>query len=192
MIADKDRSGWFGASDTMYIMGNWKIKTFDEWWKVKLGFIEKQLDNKYTKAGTEYEHKIIDALDIEVEKDKQILLPQYRLRVNLDANTDTTIYEIKTYKAENGFEKPPKKYIEQVQVQMFATGLRDAYIIAYPMTNEHYENYFLDIDKSLIKRFRIEYDGNFITKYMQRLIYLKDCLIKGVFPDAREIRLNQC
>ena len=37
MIADQDRSGWFGASDTSYVMGNWHTKTFKDWWLKKMG-----------------------------------------------------------------------------------------------------------------------------------------------------------
>lgn len=37
MIRNHDRSGWFGASDTATIMGNWNTDTFRRWWLVKLG-----------------------------------------------------------------------------------------------------------------------------------------------------------
>jgi len=40
MITNKDRSGWFGASDTSTIVGNYKTKTFKKWWLVKLGLSE--------------------------------------------------------------------------------------------------------------------------------------------------------
>ena len=37
MIHNQDRSGWFGASDTARIMGNWNTQTFARWWGEKLG-----------------------------------------------------------------------------------------------------------------------------------------------------------
>lgn len=37
MIHNHDRSKWFGASDTSTIMGRWDTKTFERFWRVKLG-----------------------------------------------------------------------------------------------------------------------------------------------------------
>ena len=100
MIKNKNRSYYIGASDTKYVMMNWNTKTFKKWWLIKLGLDENNYQNKYTKAGTNYEHKIIDALNIpNIEKDKQIIVLE-RLRINLDANTKNEIHEIKT-----GFEQ---------------------------------------------------------------------------------------
>ena len=58
MITNKDRSGWFGASDTKFIVGNYDTKTFLKWWLTKLGLSENNFSNKYTEAGTAYEHRI--------------------------------------------------------------------------------------------------------------------------------------
>ena len=46
MLSDKDRSGYFGASDTSYIIGNWKTKTFTNWWLVKLGLAQNNFTNE--------------------------------------------------------------------------------------------------------------------------------------------------
>ena len=90
MISNKDRSGYIGASDTKFVIGNWSTKTFEKWWMKKIGIETKSFSNKYTSAGNNFEHKIIDALDIpNIEKDKQII--KGRLRVNLDANTKEKI-----------------------------------------------------------------------------------------------------
>ena len=134
-------------------------------------------------AGTIYEHKILEALNIpSLEFDKQIIVEDLRLRVNLDGNTKDTIYECKTYK-NNKLFKPSKRYIQQVNVQMYATGFRKAYIVAYPFTEEYYKNYFLDIEKEKIEYFQINYDEKFICEeYLPKLKYLRDCLIKGVLP----------
>lgn len=182
MIASKDRSGYFGASDTKYIVGNWKTKTFQNWWLVKLGIIQNNFENKYTMAGTNYEHKILDSLDIpDLEKDKQIIID--KLRVNLDGNTKNKIYEVKTYNYKKGFNLS-KDYIQQVLVQMYATGIRDAEIVAYGLLESDYNNYLHNIDSERLSFYKIEYDSDFIEKiYLPKLDYLKECLESGAMPN---------
>lgn len=182
MIADQDRSGWFGASDTDKITGNWKTATFEKWWMQKIGINRDRIDNKFTLAGTHYEHRILESLDIPMELDKQIILEDLLLRVNLDGNTEDTIFECKTYRFEKGF-KLPRKYINQVQVQMFASGLRKAKIIAYGLTEGDYENFFHDIDPERRIEFDIPYDERWINEaYLPKLKYLAECLREGRFP----------
>ena len=56
MIHDKDRSGWFGASDSYKIINpNHGTKTWQEWWRVKLGIEENPFQ------GNEYTHSVIIA-----------------------------------------------------------------------------------------------------------------------------------
>lgn len=180
MIASKDRSYYIGASDTSYVVGNWNTKSFDRWYGVKLGIYSMDYSNDAMKAGTAYEHKILESLGKRIEMDRQII--QGRLRVNLDGNTDTTIYEVKTYKLEKGF-KVSKGYYRQVQVEMYATGLRKAYIVAYGLLEEDYRNFYRDIDESRLSLHEISYDENFIQQiYLPRLRYLSQCLEKGIFP----------
>lgn len=182
MIADKDRSGYFGASDTDKIIGNWKTATFEKWWMQKIGINRDHFDNKYTAAGTHYEHRILESLGIPMELDKQIILEDLRLRVNLDGNDTDTNYECKTYKYENGF-KMPKKYINQVQVQMFASGLKKSKIIVYGLTEEDYDNYFNPIDPERLQEHTIAYDEKWIREvYLPKLTYLAECLKEGRFP----------
>jgi hypothetical protein len=182
MIAEKDRSGYFGASDTDKIIGNWKTATFEKWWMQKIGINRDHFDNKYTSAGTHYEHRILESLGIQMELDKQIILDDLRLRVNLDGNDTDTIYECKTYGFEKGF-KMPKKYINQVQVQMFASGLRKAKIVAYGLKEEDYDNYFNEIDPDRRSEFVIEYDEKWVNSvYLPKLTYLAECLKEGRFP----------
>lgn len=132
MIADHDRSGWFGASDTAMIMGNWKTKTFRKWWQQKLGIDQSHFTNTSMLAGTHYEHAILQVIGA-AEMDRQILIPELRLRVNLDGNTGCRIHEVKTYKldgssrkgtalqnrgveiATSGLEAPPRNDIALVQ-----------------------------------------------------------------------------
>lgn len=186
MIASHDRSYYIGASDTQRVVGNWKTRTFEMWWLEKLGFVRNQISTEAMMAGTAYEHRIIDSLGIPgIEKDKQYIAG--RLRVNLDGNTEETIYEIKTYKYQNGF-KVPKHYREQVWVEMFASGIMNAYIVAYGLLEEDYNNFYRDIDSSRLQLFEIPYNEDFISKiYLPRLRYLSDCLDAGRFPKAEEV-----
>ena len=182
MIASHDRSGYFGASDVSFVVGNWSTVTFEKWWMQKLGINRDHFDNKYTSAGTHYEHRILESLGIPMELDKQIILEELKLRVNLDGNDSDTIYECKTYIFEKGF-KVSKKYKEQVQVQMFASGLRKAKIIAYGLMEEDYDNYFNPIDTLRRREFVIEYDERWISEvFLPRLKILVNCLIEGRFP----------
>ena len=180
MITNHDRSGWFGASDASFIMGNWNTKTFVKWWMIKSGITKGEFQNKYTFAGTHYEHKILDFIKVK-KKDRQILKKLLRLRVNLDGEYKKAVYEIKTYKLENGF-KVSKAYWQQVQVQLFATGYRRAYIVAYGLNDDDYKNIFNPIDKNRISFHEVIYDGDFIFDYLKKLKILKKCLKEGVLP----------
>ena len=182
MIESKDRSGYFGASDTDKIIGKWTSDTFAKWWMQKIGINRDNFSNKFTSAGTHLEHRILESLGIPMELDKQIIIEDLRLRVNLDGNTEDTIFECKTYQFEKGF-KLPRKYINQVQVQMFASGLRKAKIIVYGLKDEDYDNYFLDIDPSRRDEIIITYDERWIEEiYLPKLKYLAECLKGGRFP----------
>ena len=182
MIADKDRSGYFGASDVERIIGNYKTATFEKWWMQKIGINRDHFDNKYTSAGTHFEHRILESLGIPMEFDKQVILEDLLLRVNLDGNDSDTIYECKTYGFEKGF-KMPKKYIQQVQVQMFASGFRKAKIIVYGLKEEDYDNYFTPIEEERRSEFVIEYDERWINEvFLPKLTYLAECLKEGRFP----------
>lgn len=190
MIASKDRSGWFGASDTDKIVGNWETATFEKWWMEKLGIMRNDFQNTYLLAGTYLEHRILGSLGIPMEMDKQILMNNLKLRVNLDGNTSDTIYECKTHKDGKPF-RMPKKYTQQVNVQMYATGMRRAFVVVYTLHEEDYENFFLPIDKDRISSYAVEYDEKFIADtYLPRLSYLRDCLAKGTFPDASFYKKN--
>lgn len=183
MIADKDRSGYIGASDVQYVIGNWKTKTWEKWWMEKLGIRSSHFDNMYTIAGTNWEHRILDSLGIpNLEKDKQIIIEDLRLRVNLDGNTPTRIKEVKTYQWEKGF-KVPKKYINQVQVQMFGSKIYGADIVAYGLEDADYQNFFREIDAGRLEEIPVDYDPNWIENvYLPKHRILADCLKKGVFP----------
>lgn len=183
MISDSDRSYYFGASDTDKIIGNTKTKTFEKWWLEKMGLYHNTFTNDAMMAGTYFEHPILDSLGFPIEKDKQIIVEPLRLRVNLDGNTDDTIYEIKTYKLENGF-KLPLKYQRQVWVQMFGTGFRKAKLVAYGLEPEDYKNYLRPIDPERLSFYDISYNEKWINEtYLPRLKYLAKCLDDGEWPD---------
>ena len=118
--------------------------------------------------------------------DRQITIPHLRLRVNLDGNTDDTIYEVKTYQIDKKFEVTDGYYY-QAQIQQLAWKLepsivfRDCegvpdvygknpqlkhhYILAYGLypdeyyteyTDEEIEKGLIPIDKKLIQVFEIK------------------------------------
>ena len=183
MIQNHDRSGWFGASDTDKIIGNWKTATWQKWWLQKMGINRDHFDNRFTLAGTNWEHRILDHLNIPgMEKDKQVLLEELLLRVNLDGNTEDCIYEVKTFQWAKGF-KLPQKYINQVRVQMYATGMRKAKIVAYGLEESDYDNYLRPLDPSRLLIFDIEYDQKWIdTKFLPKLRILAHNLRRGAMP----------
>ena len=183
MISSQDRSYYIGASETDKVIGIWKTRTWLSWWLQKIAIGNSHFNNVYTLAGTHFEHRILESLNIPMEFDKQIILEDLRLRVNLDGNTDECIYECKTFINSKGF-RLPKKYINQVQVQMFASGIHRAEIVAYGLEDEDYKNFFRPIDEERRHIFPISYNSDWIEKvYLPRHLILRDCLVKGVLPD---------
>ena len=183
MIADHDRSGYIGASDTDKVIGNWKTKTWEKWWLQKLGINTDHFDNRYTVAGTNWEHRILDSLRLpDLELDKQIIIEDLKLRVNLDGNTPFRIKEVKTYQWEKGF-RVPQKYRNQVQVQMYVSGIFGADIVAYGLVEADYQNYFRDVDPCRLQQIPVPYDDKWVeTVYLPKHRILADCLKRGVFP----------
>ena len=123
MIQSQDRSGWFGASDTSYIMGNWKTKTFQNWWMTKLGINTSHFTNVAMNAGTYYEHAILDAIG-SPRKDHQIIIPEYGLKVNLDGDGIGRIDEVKTYDFQKVF-KVSKAYNTDAKALQYVNRLSD-------------------------------------------------------------------
>lgn len=163
------------------VVGNWKTKTFEKWFLEKLGLNKNNLSTEAMKAGNNYEHKILESLKIEgLEMDKQIIID--RLRVNLDGNTNTCIYEVKTHKQEKEF-KVSKQYWRQAQVEMYASKIHHLYIVAYALQESDYSNYFNEIDNSRIEKIKVDYDERFIQEeYLPKLKILTNCLKEGKFP----------
>ena len=188
MIASKDRSYYFGASDTDMIMGSWNSESFARWWLQKLSLDHRHFENRYTLAGTNFEHAVLQSIGVpDMELDRQIIIEDLRLRVNLDGNDRDTIYEVKTYELESGYPLP-MKHIQQVQVQMFATGYRRAYIVSYGLTERDYRNYLAPIEKERLQLLSIPYREGWIQKtYLPRLAYLAKCLAEGKFPRIKEM-----
>jgi hypothetical protein len=171
-----------GASDTDRVIGSFDTKTFVNWWLTKEGVASNNFESAEMNAGTHWEHRILESVRDDMEMDKQILIPELHLRINLDGNTENCIYECKTYKADKPF-KVPLKYKRQVWVQMYGSKIRRAYIVAYGLTENDYMNYLAPLDKRRLDLFPIEYDETFIKqKYLPRLRYLAHCLDDGIFP----------
>lgn len=202
MIHNHDRSGWFGASDTAMIMGNWKTQTFEKWWMVKLGLRKDDFSSIAMRTGTEFEHRILESIGVK-KMDRQIRKRRFRLRVNLDGETRSAIYEVKTYGA-NSF-KVSKAYWQQAQVEMYATQSKilsvlnrfvsffggrircrkSLKIVAYHLEADDYQNWFRPVETDRITFHPIEYDQAWIeSEYLPRLKHLAECLRKGVFPDG--------
>lgn len=195
MISSKDRSYWIGASDTKYVMGDWTGDVFYNWMLEKMGLRTNNFSSVALAAGTHWEHKILDYVGAK-RKDHQILIPELRLRVNLDGDSDTHIYEVKTFRHEKGFEIY-RAYWQQVQVQMYAkrmeTGREDitAEISAYGLIEDDYMNYFREIDPDRISRHFIKYDDVFIGWYLKRVKRLCEHLNKGEFPNRKEEQIKK-
>ena len=179
MISDKDRSGWFGASDVGMIMGNWYTKTFENWWLVKLGLRVDNFESDAMKAGTHWEHRVLEHLGVP-NMDRQILIPELKLRVNLDGDDGHIITEVKTHKAEKPY-RLPKAHRQQVLVQMFATGM-EGRVAAYGLLPEDYRNYLRNMDDVRLTLHGVAYDGAFIAKFREKCKRLADCLERGRFP----------
>ena len=189
MIINKNRANWVGASDVHYVMSNWGTKTFLQWWLIKLGVTKNDFSNVYTMAGNAYERRIAQSLGLKMKFDRCVKIPKLRLRVNLDSETNDCIYEIKTHKATEKEWKPPTSYIQQCQVQMFATGKHKCKLVAYPMTEENYNNFFLEVDREKVEVFDIPYDEQWVkNEYLPRLVYLAECLKKRKTPNMREFK----
>lgn len=179
MIHDHDRSGWFGASDTAAIMGNWGTKTFQKFWLQKLGVNRDHFTTLEMETGTAYEHRILEYIGVR-KMDRQIKKRKLRLRVNLDGENASEIFEVKTHKSE--MFKLPRAYWMQAQVEMFATK-KKLQIVAYRLEPEDYRNWFREIDPDRLSFHPIEYDAKWIeTAYLPRLRVLAMCLRKGVMP----------
>ena len=182
MITDHDRSGYFGASDVSYIVGNWQTASFAKWWMVKEGLVSDNFTNDAMLAGTFWEHRILDSLGLPMTYDRQIIIEPLKLRVNLDGESDGKIFEVKTHRADNLF-KPPKKYIQQVWVQMYAAETSEAVIVDYGLRDEEYRNYYLPVDENRIGITPVRYNETWVQEtFLPRLKYLAECLERGEFP----------
>lgn len=187
MITSKDRSGWFGASDTWAVMGNWETDTFARIWLEKLGAVRNTFTSPALQAGTLYEHRVLDALGVPI-RDRQIRIRRLRLRVNLDGEDLEEITEVKTH---GGPFRVTRRYWQQCQVEMYAAGKR-CRIAAYHLLPEDYQNYFNPVDPARITLHPIQRDGEWLEReYLPRLEYLAWCLKKRRTPHANEIFLRR-
>ena len=182
MITDKDRSGWFGGSDIRFILGNYETKSFQNWWLEKLGLRTNTFKNLPMIAGSHYEHKILDSVVPHARKDFQILIPELKLRINLDGDTENMIYEVKTYNMKDEF-KISTYYKYQLQIQMFAKKINQGSIVSYGLLPEDYKNFFNEIDLKRIDFHLFNYNNDFIeNKFLPKIRYLCDCLKKTTMP----------
>lgn len=194
MITNHDRSGWIGASDVQYVLGSWKGKTFERWWREKLGLRGKKFENESMLAGTNWEHKVLESLPVQgMTLDRQILMPEILLRVNLDGNTTGHIYECKTYKIGGASSdiramtrgEVPTRYRNQIQVQMYASKIYEAYLVAYGLVTEDYSNFFRAVDPGRRQLIPVDYDPKWVEEtYLPRHRILSECLKRRCWPDV--------
>ena len=199
MIQDQDRSGWFGASDTKYIMAkNRRTKTWMQWWDVKLGKMESPFTGSiYTRAGNLFEHHILQAINPDMRMDGQIIIEKYLLRTNFDGYCDGIVYEIKTHKSEKEFELIPA-YWMQTQSLMYAyitmhekwflPPFKKLYVASYALRPDEYylEDAEVEIDPSRIILHEVEYDKAWVKgEYLPRLKELARALKKRKYPSER-------
>ena len=195
MIANQDRSGWFGASDTDKVLNtNYKTKTFKQWWAVKLGEQEPDFQgSKYTEAGNKYEHPILLNINEKMNLDRQIKIEKHLLRVNYDGDFNGTIYEVKTHKGDKQYETSTSHW-RQTQVEMYTyktmaeelelPPFKRLYIVSYALTPEEYFKDYdeVEVDFSRIVFHEVKYDKHFIKEeYLPRLKEKARALKKGKF-----------
>lgn len=196
MIHDQDRSGYFGGSDSKYVMAkNRSTATWKKWWETKLGHIEGNMfDTIYTRAGTRWEHPILYSIHPDMAVDGQIIMEKYKLRVNYDGWHDGTIYEIKTHKSSKEFDIT-SYYWQQCQVEMFVyqsmseqwflPKFRELYLVSYALTPDEYyaEEDEISVDKNRLVFHKVKYDKSFIKgEYLPGIRELSKALKKGKYP----------
>lgn len=199
MIHDQDRSGWFGASDTKFVMAeNRNTKTWLRWWETKLGKAEPSFTGSiYTRAGNLYEHHILEAINPDMRMDGQIIIDKLLLRTNYDGYCDGVIYEVKTHKSDKEFEITPA-YLWQCQVeafcykekykQWFLPEFKKIYIVSYALYPDEYycEDGEIGIDPDRIIKHEVKYDKHWVkAEYLPRLKELARALRKGRNPIER-------
>lgn len=192
MISTKSRAYWLGASDASRIVGNRKTETWQKWWTEKLGIYAEHIDNRYTLAGTHYEHKILRAVEkdlgIKLYLDLQLRDERLRVRVNYDGVEvkSATIYECKTFQAGKKF-KVTKDYWRQAQMEMWMLETDKLFIVAYPLEEEYYNNYWLDIDPEKLEYHKVERDDKFIEEILlPNIKELAECIRERRFPKEEE------
>lgn len=183
MITNHDRSGYFGASDTRFVVAkNRTTKSWLEWWNEKLGLQQRDIHTQAMAAGTAWEHKILNAINPEIRQDHQITIEKYRLRVNYDGDKDGVIYEVKTHNFLKEFQVT-KPYWMQAQVEMYAMKTDKLYIVAYGLIDEEYRDYSGKVDDGRINFYPVKYDKGWIqNEYLPSLKELCRALRKGRFP----------
>ena len=184
MIRDRSRSGWVGASDTHALMSSWDSKTFATFMLEKLGLLEKGFSSRRMAAGTFWERRILDAVDVR-KRDRQIRCRRLRLRVNLDGEDTSTVFEVKTH--ENEEFRLTRAYWEQCQVEHYATG-KEVCIVAYRLLPEDIDNYYRELDEERLSIHPIDYDEAWINnEYLPRLRVVARCIKERRWPSEGEI-----
>lgn len=193
MIQSKDRSGYFGASDTKFVVAtNRNTASWKRWWDVKLGTMEsEQFRTKEIDAGNRYEHPILLSINDDMILDGQIIHEKYPIRVNYDGYLNGVIYEVKTHHAEKEFEISTA-YWQQCQVEMyvykemhnswFLPPFEKLYLVSYGLNPDEYTS-DVNIDHNRVKYHPVEFDKGWIKgEYLPKVRELARALKKRKFP----------
>lgn len=173
MIKNQDRSGYFGASDTRYVVA--KNRSTRSWigdfWEVKLGAPKRSLNTREIRAGNKFEHPILMSIDDKIITDGQIIIDKYLLRVNYDGYKDGVIYEVKTHDINKPFEVT-QAYWQQCQVEMFCymemsdkwflPPFKKLEIVSYGLYESDYGDGEAIVDPNRVNREEIKYDNSWI------------------------------
>ena len=69
-------------------------------------------------------------------------------------------------------------------MQMFGSGIRQAKIVVYQLTEKDYDDFFRPIEPKRRRIFDVPYDDKWVQGvYLPKHLRLRDCLVKGVLPD---------
>ena len=72
---------------------------------------------------------------------------------------------------------------------MYGSGIHKAFIDAYGLLENEYDNYLCEIDSERLLQLEIKYDEEWINNiYLPRFRYLEKCLEDGRFPTEEDFK----
>lgn len=205
----KRRVKQIGSSDVKYITKSFESVVFQKWYKVFSGQEEAKEHRQYLTIGHELEEPIMWKVNFvtrgwyrSCNEEEVCWDVEPRVRVKPDAmdTKNGTITEIKTTKVQNlkDYKEfgPKKDYIQQVQMQLLATGAEYGYLGVYGTYAKerhdvkNYKNLKLDYRRLLI--YKVERNENFLNhKVIPKVNYIFDCLDKNIEPTTQGFKESE-